>query len=162
MKIYLFNLLIFFVLWGESIYSQDTPDKIVEVKLSSVTKTIKKDSVVNLELLLNIKDSWHINSKKPLDPNLVPTIISLKDTSAFKVIKIKYPEPLLKKLSFSENELSLYEYETMIKIMIIIDKNYHKKRLTISGKIQYQPCNNQSCLFPYTKSFSADLVIDDK
>ncbi|MEJ2616129.1 MAG: protein-disulfide reductase DsbD family protein [Ignavibacteriaceae bacterium] len=162
MKIRLLKVLLIFVFLSRLNFSQDTPDKIVDVKLSTITKSIETGSVVNLALLLNIKEGWHINSNKPLDPNLVPTAVNLKDTSAYKLKEIKYPQPELKKLAFSENELSLYEYEAVIKIQIVIDKNYSKKNLIIKGKIQYQPCNDQTCLFPFSKDFSVNLKINDK
>ncbi len=161
-KFCILNLLILIIFFSRALYPQDTPDKIVDVNLSSITKTIKTGSVINLELLINIREGWHINSNEPLDPNMVPTFVSLKDTSAYKLKKIIYPQPHLKKLSFSEKELALYEYEAIVKIQIIIDKNYGKKNLNVSGKIQYQPCNDQTCLFPFKKSFSADLEIEDE
>ena len=160
-RINLFKLIIFFILFNGNLFPQDTPDKIVDAKLFSISKIIKIDSVIDLKLLVEIKKGWHINSNKPLDPNLVPTVISL-DTSSFKLIEIKYPQPYIKKLSFSENELSLYENEAVIKMRILIDKNYKLKNLNVNGKIQYQPCNDQTCLFPLTKTFSADLIINDK
>lgn len=157
---YLLKLSILILFFNSVSYSQDTPDKIVDINLSPITKTIKKGSLVELELLMNIKEGWHINSDKPFDPNMVPTVVSLKDTVIYKLKNIKYPVPHLKKLSFSENELSLYEDTEIVKIQLIIDKNYNKMNIVISGKIQYQPCNDQTCLFPFTKSFSTNLKID--
>jgi DsbC/DsbD-like thiol-disulfide interchange protein len=162
MKIRLFMVLLIFIFLTRLYFSQETPDKIVNVNLSSITKSIETGSVVNIALLLNIKEGWHINSHKPLDPNLVPTSVNLKDTSAYKLKEIKYPQPELKKLAFAENELSLYEYEAVIKIQIVIDKNYNEKNLNIKGKIQYQPCNDQTCLFPFSKDFLVNLKINNK
>ena len=160
-RIILLILIIFTIFFSRNLFPQDTPGNIVDAKLFSINKIIKKDSVIDLKLLVEIKKGWHINSNKPLDPNLVLTVVSL-DTSSFKIIEIKYPQPYIKKLSFSENELSLYENEAVIKIRILIDKNYKLRNLNVNGKIQYQPCNDQTCLFPLTKKFSADLIINDK
>ncbi len=160
-RIILLILIIFTIFFSRNSFPQDTPGNIVDAKLFSINKIIKKDSVIDLKLLVEIKKGWHINSNKPLDPNLVLTVVSL-DTSFFKIIEIKYPQPYIKKLSFSENELSLYENEAVIKIRILIDKNYKLRNLNVNGKIQYQPCNDQTCLFPLTKKFSADLIINDK
>jgi uncharacterized protein len=159
-KTFLLELFILFISFAEISFPQDTQYKIVDIKLSATNKIIRIDSAVTVELSLNIKNGWHINSNKPLDPNLIPTVVSLNDTSSFKVKIIEYPLPQLKKLSFSENELSLYEDQALIKIRIIINKNYKKRDLVINGKVQYQPCNDQTCLFPFTKNFSVALVID--
>ena len=162
MKIRLLIVLLIFIFWSRLNFSQEKPDNIVNVNLLSTSKSIETGSVFNLALSVNIKEGWHINSHKPLDPNLVPTTVKLKDTSAYKLKEIKYPQPELKKLSFSKNELSLYEYEAVIKIQIVVDKNYNEKNLKLSGKIQYQPCNDQTCLFPFSKDFSINLKINNK
>jgi hypothetical protein len=158
-KTYLFTFFILSFIFAVSLLSQETPDKIVEVNLVNLNKEIKAGSVVNFELSLKIKKGWHINSNKPLDENLVPTVIEFNDTVSYSVLKIKYAQPVLKKLSFSENILALYEYLAVIKIQILIKKDFKKQNLIVNGKIQYQPCDNQTCLFPVTKSFTADLII---
>jgi hypothetical protein len=60
-------------------------------------------------------------------------------------------------LAFSEDELALYEGEARIKLWIKTDKKFKKDNLKIDGTIQYQPCNDQTCLFPYKKSFSVEV-----
>ena len=55
MKIRLLEVLLIFIFLSRLNFSQETPDKIVDVNLSPITKSIANGSVVNLALLLNIK-----------------------------------------------------------------------------------------------------------
>ena len=63
------------------------------------------------------------------------------------------------KLQFSENELALYEQETEINVVLNVEKNFKKKSFTLAGKLQYQPCNDQTCLFPVNKSFKVEVKL---
>jgi hypothetical protein len=58
------------------------------------------------------------------------------------------------KLQFSDKDLALYEQEAEINVVIEVNKNFTKKMLNIIGQLQYQPCNNQTCLFPVSKPFT--------
>ena len=73
--------------------------------------------------------------------------------------KIEYPPAEMVKLQFSENELALYKTEATIKAVLTVNKNFKGKKLTINGMLQYQPCNDQTCLFPVSKSFKFELKL---
>lgn len=123
-------------------------------------KLYNKNKIIDVGVNLLIKDGWHINAYKPLNEYLTPTVISLKDTSAIKIIDIKYPPPLLKKLNFSQTRLALYENAANIKLELILKKGFNKSILKLNGELQYQPCNDQTCLFPVSKPF--DFVLHFK
>ncbi|MBX3006469.1 MAG: hypothetical protein KF816_00440 [Melioribacteraceae bacterium] len=114
---------------------------------------INTDPVV-IELKLDIKERWHINSNKPLDEFLTPTFVSIKDSTLFSEVTIEYPAPDILKLEFSETELALFHDITVIKIILSPKGNFNKNNFTIEGEVSYQPCNDQTCLFPTKKNFS--------
>ena len=133
-----------------------SPKEVVNINVKT-EPYYSKDKIIEVELNLFIKDGWHINANKPLDDYLTPTVVSLKDTTNIKVTGVKYPVPLLKKLSFSDVQLALYENEASIKLELKIKKGFKKSFLKVLGELQYQPCNNQTCLFPVFKPFSIEL-----
>lgn len=63
----------------------------------------------------------------------------------------------MEKLAFSETQLALYENEVIIKVQIKVNKRTGNLPLKLEGAIKYQPCNNQTCLFPTSKPFSISL-----
>ncbi len=142
---------------GQNISSKD----IVNVKVIS-NKTLNKNDTINVDVVLNIKDNWHINANKPLDDYLTPTVLTIKDTSNIHIAGVEYPVPILAKLNFSQTQLALYEDEAAIKLKIIIKKNFKKSELKLNGTVQYQPCNDQTCLFPVSKQFSFELHLKNK
>ncbi len=139
--------------------AQTLPDKVIDVKVKT-PKEVVKDKIIEADIILQIKNGWHINSNKPLDESLSPTIVTLKDNSAIKIIKTIYPEPVLTKLQFSQSQMALYEDEAVIKIQFKIDKGFNKRAIKLNGEVEFQPCNNQTCLFPSSKPFTFELKIN--
>jgi beta-lactam-binding protein with PASTA domain len=152
-------VLLFAVLITGAAFAQDTPDKIVNITVTPKSKAVKKGAETELEIKLKIKKSWHINANKPLDKNLVATVVTFKPGSDFTVTGVTYPQPVMANLSFSENELALYDKEIIIKAKIKAG-NKAKGKMVINGQVQYQPCNDQTCLFPYNKAFTAELTVN--
>ena len=142
---------------GQNISSKD----IVNVKVKS-NKTLNKNDIITVDVVLNIKDGWHINANKPLDDYLTPTVLSLKDTSNIHIVGVEYPVPIFAKLNFSQTRLALYENEAIIKLKLMVKKSFKKSKLKLNGTVQYQPCNNQTCLFPVSKLFNFELYFKNK
>lgn len=158
-KIIAISLILFFC--GLKIFAQGVlPESVVAVSSKSSVKESEYGKEITLNIILNIKDTWHINANKPADESLTPTVIKIEKSEHFAVQRIKYPPSEMIKLQFSNEELALYESQATIKVTIIVNKNFVGKSLTINGAVQYQPCNNQTCLFPVNKPFS--LKVDLK
>lgn len=155
-NIFLLMPILFLCVFMQNLFSQDiSPEKIVDLKVKTSLTRLKKDGIIDVFLVLNIKQGWHVNSDKPFDSNLSPTSVNFQDNHEFKVVKITYPPPMLKKLSFSESELALFENETTIKAELKPTNKEFKGKLRIDGELNYQPCNNETCLFPVSKPFSS-------
>ena len=150
--------LILFLILNQISFSQSSPDKVVDVKVK-VSKQASVNTPVDGELVLQIKDGWHINANKPLDENLSPTVVVFKDNPEVKITKIIYPQPIITKLQFSQSQMALYEGDTIVKFQFVVNKGIKKRTLKIDGEVQYQPCNNQTCLFPTSKPFSFEVKI---
>ena len=85
----LFVLLLVNISLSQSIQPKD----VVNIKAYVVKDSANTGGLLSAEVILNIKDGWHINANKPLDDYLTPTEIVLKDSSDFVIQKIKYPPP---------------------------------------------------------------------
>lgn len=138
------------MLSGGNIFSQNKTSDVVDISISSASDSVKKNNFTIL-ININIKEGWHINSNKPLDDYLTPTSAKLKDSSGIRILSIEYPPEIISKLQFSDSELSLYEGNVSIKI------NIESKVKKAEFELQYQSCNNQTCLFPVLKTLIVPL-----
>ncbi len=151
----LFSFLI--LITNLKIYGQNiSPKDVVGIKVK-IDSPLNKNNTVSIDIILSIKDGWHINANKPLDDYLTPTVVSIKDTANIRIVDEEYPAPSFVKLKFSQTQLALYENEAIVKLKLKINKSFKKSKLKLKGEVQYQPCNDQTCLFPVSKPFSLDL-----
>jgi hypothetical protein len=141
--------------WG-NLYCQDKNKDIINISLVSVRDTTNKNYFI-VFINVNIKAGWHLNSNKPLDEYLTPTSVKLKDTSGIKILKIEYPPEMIAKLQFSDSELSLYEGMVTIKVSLKADDEFLKSKKKAKFELEYQACNNQTCLFPVQRILSINL-----
>jgi hypothetical protein len=96
---------------------------------------------------------WHINASKPLQESLIPTKISLSDGQLERII---YPPAMLKKLSFGQQKLALYEDQLTIHARL---PSALKDRQIINVQVQLQACNEKHCLAPETLSLAVARFI---
>lgn len=135
------------------------PEDVVNISANSKIIPQQDWLEINVSFILDIKNSWHINSNKPEDPSLTATVLKIDKSKEYAVQKISYPPAEFVKLQFSENELALFEEQAVIKAVLIIGKNFNRNELTLKGTLQYQPCNDQTCLFPVSKPFGIDIKL---
>lgn len=141
--------------WG-NLYCQDKNNNIIDISSTSVPDTANRN-YFTVFININIKDGWHLNSNKPLDEYMTPTSIKLKDTSGIKILNIEYPPEMITKLQFSDSELSLYEGMVTIKVTLKADDVFIKDKKKTEFELEYQSCNNQTCLFPVQKVLRVSL-----
>ena len=141
--------------WG-NLYCQDKNNNIMDISLASVPDTANRN-YFTVFININIKEGWHLNSNKPLDEYMTPTSIKLKDTSGIKILNIEYPPEMITKLQFSDSELSLYEGMVTIKVTLKADDVFIKDKKKTEFELEYQSCNNQTCLFPVQKVLRVSL-----
>jgi DsbC/DsbD-like thiol-disulfide interchange protein len=151
----LFLCSLMLITWGH-FYAQDKNNNIVDISLTSVPDTVNKNYFI-VFININIKDGWHLNSNKPLDEYMTPTSITLKNSSGIRLVNIEYPPEINAKLQFSDSELSLYEGMVTIKVILKADESYLKDKKKAEFELEYQSCNNQTCLFPVQKFLSVNL-----
>ena len=131
-------------------------NNIVDISLSSVPDTANKN-YFTVFININIKEGWHLNSNKPLDEYMTPTSVKLMNSSGIRIVNIEYPPEMITKLQFSDSELSLYEGMVTIKVYLKSDNVLTKDKKKVEFELEYQSCNNQTCLFPVQKILNIEL-----
>src|SRR5215216_6044802 len=97
---------------------------------------------------LQIKDGYHVNANPPSQPYLKPTEIEIKPAEGISVEFITYPDPLVKKFSFSETPLKVYEGEMDLKVRLKADKSAAMGKHNLSAKLRVQACDDKVCYAP--------------
>lgn len=108
---------------------------------------------------INTQTGYHINANPASFEYLKATELDLQDTPEFIVDYIYYPNPQVKKFSFSEQELRVYEGETPLKVMLNAEKAAPKGPRTLPAKLNVQACDDKVCYPPATIEVSIPVTI---
>ena len=118
---------------------------------ASVSSTDGKEVNVKIE----VAPGWHINSDKPLQEYLIPTLLSLAESAPLE--NVKYPAAIKRKLGFQRSELDLYEGSVQLTgTLPEIDSAVYA-----DVELQLQACSDEICLAPETLAFKVPLVQPD-
>ncbi len=112
-----------------------------------------------MAITATIKQGFHINSHKPTDEFLMPTVVSFDETKEIVFSPMRYPEPQLKVFSFSTSKLSVYEGKISIFARGKLLEGISLGDIKVSGSLRYQACDDQRCFAPNTVRFEVPLKI---
>lgn len=142
-----------------SVYGQSQSRTFVEFQpLSAVTVAPGKSTPI--ELTFHIKEGFHINSSKPLTPELIPTALGLTPPAGLVIAKVQYPSGQLISFPFDPTEkLSVYSGDVIIKAVMVGQPNAAEGNYTIHGELKYQACDNNSCYPPKKLPVQLDVQV---
>jgi thiol:disulfide interchange protein DsbD len=102
-----------------------------------------------LELRATLKSGWHVNSHKPSEEYLIATEAHADPARGVRFGEPRYPDGVMKKFSFSPKPLSVYEGSFTIEIPLELEG----AAPPISGSVDFQACNDTTCLAPASVAF---------
>lgn len=138
-----------------SIFAQQK--SLAEAKLVVDSYSPKKDSVISIGVLINLKDDWHIYWRNPGDSGL-PTEVEYSLSKDFIVSEIKFPTPKI----FYSDEIINYGYSGQVLFIseISIPENFNQKEISISARLSSLICKDLCKTFDTTLTIKLDLLDD--
>lgn len=102
------------------------------------------------EVVLDLAPGWHINSNKPTEDFLIPTVLK---TEGMEPEGVSYPTATERKLGFHNAPLQLYEGQVRLRFPVSqrSEGPFAAQRVTLS----LQACSDRLCLEPET----AELIL---
>jgi len=130
--------------WGWA--QKDNP--VVDAHAVMATDAAHSDAPLKLAVLAQIAAGYHINDHKPSLDYLIPTEVKVDPGDQFTVKDVVYPKGTLKKFSFSDVPLSVYEGAIVVGLRLQTGKAVPAGTYTVKAKFAYQACNDHACLAP--------------
>ena len=141
-------LLILLLGLGSQLSFAQTDKNVVEIKAYNSMDKVYSGNEFKLAVKADISEGWHINSNKPHDDFLIPTKITIDTSKGFILKKVVYPNAQDVKLSFSDKPLSVWEGAIYFGAMVEASNDLKPGTYYIPFEVEYQSCNNQTCLAP--------------
>ena len=114
-------------------------------------------SSIKAAAVARVSSGFHVNDHKPSQEYLIPTEWTIEGARGISVEKMAYPKGELKKFTFSDDRLSVYEGELTIGALLKISRAAKPGVYKLKGVLKYQACNDHACLPP--KSLPLDLDV---
>jgi hypothetical protein len=117
--------------------------------------TVAAGKSTPVALHFRIAPGMHINSHKPSDEFLIPTVFSIPDSEGVKLDAATYPGgDMIVLPSDPKTKLNVYTGEFIIQAKLISPAGNH----LVQGKLRYQACNDSQCLPPKTITVPIDVI----
>ena len=116
-------------------------------------------SGTTIEIQVDIKPGWHVNSATPTLPYLIPTSVSLAADPEISLLRIDYPEGKMVTLSFAGKPISVYEGIQTVRVTMRLGAAAAPGTHRVAGSVTFQACNDESCQSPLQKGFAVDLQV---
>lgn len=158
----LVSILLLVAVSFNNIFAQiDQSKNVVKIKLESGQKKVERNSQLKVVLKASVENGWHINSDKPHEDFLIATKVISTDKK-FPLAKVEFPKAQDKTLGISDKPVSVFEGNFVIDLLINIDKTLSPGSYKIPIQLDYQSCNNQTCMPPANVNASLDVEVLDK
>ena len=98
-------------------------EDVVGVETYISKKGIHAGNTFKVALLVQISPGWHIHAHELMDDFLIPTDLMIDENEKISISKYYYPEPISEKFDYSDNELQIYDGDTLFGALIKTGKD---------------------------------------
>jgi hypothetical protein len=122
--------------------------------------TIVRGKKVPLRFEIQLNRGFHVNSNKPNDELLLPTVVRLNLPQGFAVMNMAYPEgeqlslPLL-----GAQKLSVYSGSFAVTAELKVPVTTALGTQRVHGEVKYQACNDRQCFPPKSTPLDFDVKV---
>jgi thiol:disulfide interchange protein len=113
----------------------------------------------NLAVRVKLSPGWHMNAHKPLDPYLIPTVLTLTPPEEITLERVAYPKAETRKFAFSADPLAVYLDEYYIGVQARIAEGVAPGMYALKGKLKWQACNDAACWRPLSTEVEVPLNV---
>ena len=121
--------------------------------------TLSPGETADITLTVRIDPAYHISSYEPNLHTQVPTALIFEPHEHANFDDLVYPEGVMKKFSYSDVEISIYEGEVVLTAKLSLSKECPPGKHVIEGKLFFQACDDQGCLPPAEEAFEIPFEV---
>ena len=108
---------------------------------------------IRVALKVTLPATLHVQSDRPHDPSLIPTVLSLDPPDGFGVAALVYPESSELKQEGLDQPLVVFGHEFVAGAHLAIRNDVAPGTFVIPGRLRYQACDDKVCYAPATAQF---------
>ena len=102
------------------------------------------------KIVVRVKRGFHVQANPVLNPDLIPIVLSFEDSGPARAGRPIYPAPKRMRLRGADDDLLVLDGRFTIAVPIRLEGATPPGELRLVGKLRYQACDDERCLFPRT------------
>lgn len=115
------------------------------------TVHVARGKATPVQFIFHVKPGLHINSNKPTEPELIPTVLHFSLPGDVVIGRVVYPAGKLTSFPFDpKQKLSVYSGDFAIKAHVLAPGSASTGTYTIHANLRYQACADNACYPPKT------------
>jgi len=136
------------------------PDARELLQTTAAPVTIASGGRGEARVAIRVREGWHVNANPPTLDYMIPTEVSLTPLGGITVGKPVYPAAREQKLAFEEKPLKVYDQAFDVRLPLIAVAGTSPGKVTLTGTVGFQACNDQVCLAPATVPFQLVVSVE--
>lgn len=138
-----------FLLCACAVAAAPKPEEILTVQARMVASGPGSGSI---HVDATVAPGYHVNSHKPSEDYLIPTSVRVTPPAGVTAAEPRYPAGAVKKFSFSDKPLSVYEAQFTVEVPV----TWAGSVPAVPGTLDFQACTDSQCYAPASIAFRAE------
>ncbi len=131
---------------------------------AAVTTVVEADGVhagtsARVALEAKLPANLHVQSDRPRDPSLIPTLLSIAAPTGVTVEALAYPKPFDFKLEGQDQPLAVFGSTFAIGAELSVAASAAPGPLVVPARLRYQACDDKVCFPPATAEVEWTLQV---
>ena len=135
------------------------PQDVVKTRAYVSLEPVPRGRNFEVAVVVVILSGYHMNAHKTSDEFLIPTTLTTQPPQGFREVETIYPEGHLKKFSFSDKPLNVYDGSITLRTRLEAGADVPLGDDTFRFVLRYQACNDTACLPPVKVPVSVTLKV---
>lgn len=132
------------------------PPDVVQASVEAVELTPGRTAEAAVKL--KIANGYHINGN-PASKYQIATVLDVSPGEGITPVKALYPPSVSKKFSFSNEPITVYEGEAVIRQTLRAEASAKQGAQTLRARLKVQPCDDRVCYPPRTLDVSLPVNV---
>jgi thiol:disulfide interchange protein DsbD len=150
LRSWVFAALLFALAWAGGVAHAQLRGVTAEVTPVVGSDGVHPGTEVRAALQVALPEGFHVQSDKPRDPSLIPTVLTIEPPAGVSVVELLYPSPTDFTLIGADQPLAVFEREFAIGLRLMVSAEVPIGEITVPGRLRYQACDDTMCFAPTT------------
>lgn len=120
---------------------------------------VPRGKIFEIAVVIEVHSGYHIQANKVLEEYLIPATVTAELPAGLRLVSTTYPKSLLKKFTFSEKPMAVYEGKITVRVRVEAQPSAALGPVKIPLVLRFQACNDELCLPPAKLSLTAELQV---